>query len=223
MHSTNSENIGLLKPGLQSENDDHNHHQCSVNNLKRKSYYELTAIVDEQQQHSPPLSKIFKRSDSDHHDHHETNNHHHHHNHHICNDDENNIGICANIDNSVGTINNDDNREHMEFIDKYIVDHNNGTVELVNIMFDNNHLISPIVQHNNSTQSMTTTDGNYINYATDVVDTTDNNATSWTNVELLDLDQRGYYYSAMESETMNDSIVLQQEKQSPEVTTTVPS
>lgn len=214
MHSTNSENIGLLNPVLQSEDD---HHQCVGNILKRKSYYELTAIVDEHSPPSPSSSKIFKRS----YDHHIINSNNHHHN---INNDEN-VGICGNntdgtsviIDTTTTTTTISDEQEHMEFIDKYIVDHSNGTVELVNIMFDNNHLMPPVVQHNTASAVMST-DGNYINYTTDGTDTT---TTPWTNVELLDLDHRGYYYSAIE--TPSEECLVSQEKQSSEVTTTVPS
>lgn len=224
MHSTNNENIGLTKPGelLQSEND--RNQCCVINNLKRKSYYELTAasaVIDDQQ-HSPPSTKIFKHSYE-----HQLNNHHHH----ICNgDDENNVGLCGNTTDynssviiDTTTLNNDDDdeHEHMEFIDKYIVDHSNGTVELVNIMFDNNHLIPPVVDAQQSSAVMTT-DGNYINYTS--VDDNNTDTSSWTNVELLDLDQRGYYYSSMDAQpTVAEESIILQEKQSAEVTTTVPS
>lgn len=196
MHSTNCENIGI--PAADIIGSD----QC-VNNLKRKSYYELSAVVDD---HSPPASKIFKPSYEDHHHH----QHHHQHTQHSNDPTE----ISVSTDGSSMIIDTTTNDEHMEFIDKYIVDHSNGTVELVNIMFDNNHLMPPVVQHNTAAAVMST-DGNFINYNASA------DTSSWTNVELLDLDHRGYYYSTIDGTT--EECLVSQEKQSMEITTTVPS
>lgn len=182
MHSTAEENLEFAKTSAIDINN--GPVPPDIVNLKRKCYFDHPSVDLYE-------AKTFKRSTYDHPQHHSQ-----HQSHDICvsnefpNDSISDGGVNATIDHEIVG-------EKINLIYENVTSANSAHAsdQFVNIMFDGN--LMPV-------SNAVVSEANYVNYSN-----TAELDQSWNNVELLDLDQRNYYYSTSQQDTIIEGTVVE--------------